>query len=45
MTQLDTSSHHPISDYQRVISELIGVKMNLVEVMENMDLGEMHTNR
>lgn len=45
MTQLDTSSHHPISDDQRFMSELIGVKMQLAEVMHNMDIGELHTNR
>ena len=45
MTQLDTSSHHPISDDLRVINELIAVKVKLAEVMENIDLGELHTNR
>ena len=45
MTQLDTSSHHPISDDPRVINELIAVKVKLAEVMENIDLGELHTNR
>jgi hypothetical protein len=45
MTQLDTSSHLLLSDDQRVMSEIIAVKMKLAEVKENMDLGELHTNR
>jgi hypothetical protein len=45
MTQLDTSSHLPLWVHQRVMSEIIAVKMKLAELKENMDLGELHTNR